>query len=466
MRATPRRRPVLRIGLALDGERLWAVPLDRFGAPVRGAKYWTRSLDGLSAAELGVAFGALQEELHAASVVAHVALLPPVVQARRLELPRLRTDELRRVLARYAGKYFFGAREPQVVGVAVLPGRQRSPIRVFAAAAPTHVVAAILDAAKDLGWKIESVTSAYDAWAAAVHAAISTPRPGAAWVVVDRDEAVEALCIERGRPSNLRRVRAGASAPKRVAELVGSQPVAKHARSEHAERAEPVVLLGTQSRQQEIAAELDRLGVARLDIAAADFTDTPEALAAAHAARADGAEVLPERVHDERRRRARRLTAALSGVAAALVVLAAGLELWGAQRELDAVLDSRAAMRSEVNQAMALRDGLMNLNERLAILASLEATAPRWSGVMATVAEHLPGDAHILAFRARGDSLVLEGIADRAAGVFEAMQIAPGVVGVRAEAPIRRELRDGERPIERFTLAAQLSRESREEPEP
>ena len=54
------------------------------------------------------------------------------------------------------------------------------------------------------------------------------------------------------------------------------------------------------------------------------------------------------------------------------------------------------------------------------------------------------------------DSLLLEGIADRAVGVFEAMQAAPDVLGVRAQAPIRRELRDGDQPIERFSLAARL----------
>ena len=77
--------------------------------------------------------------------------------------------------------------------------------------------------------------------------------------------------------------------------------------------------------------------------------------------------------------------------------------------------------------------------------------------------ENLPEDAHLTAFRGQADSLWLEGIADRAAGVFEAMQSAPDVLGVRAQAPIRRELRDGEVPIERFTLAARLAPKSREE---
>ncbi len=45
------------------------------------------------------------------------------------------------------------------------------------------------------------------------------------------------------------------------------------------------------------------------------------------------------------------------------------------------------------------------------------------------------------------------------------MQSAPGVVDVRAQAPIRRELRDGERPVERFTLGARLGGENREERE-
>ena len=68
-------------------------------------------------------------------------------------------------------------------------------------------------------------------------------------------------------------------------------------------------------------------------------------------------------------------------------------------------------------------------------------------------------DAYLAAFRGRGDSVGLEGVAQRAAGVFTALQRAPRVAGVRADAPIRQEAspRPGAPPVERFTVTARLA---------
>jgi hypothetical protein len=50
----------------------------------------------------------------------------------------------------------------------------------------------------------------------------------------------------------------------------------------------------------------------------------------------------------------------------------------------------------------------------------------------------------------------VEGRAARATGVFESLQRAPGIGGVRAEAPIQQEVQDSGPPIERFLLGARL----------
>lgn len=446
-----------RVGIALGADRIWGVSLKRNGTAVNAAHYVTRSLDGLSAAELRKAFEGMQEELGVSAVVAHVAVLPTLAQARWLELPRLKPDELRMVLQRSASKYFFGAREQQVVAAGTLPSVRRSPVGVFASAAPASVVDAILDAAEQVGWRVASVVPAYHAWAAALRTPLSKAGRKAGWLVLCGADTVELMRVSRGSPQLVRRVRSGGQVAVRVTEVLRDVQRAAGATDE------PAAVFGSTDFREELLAGLESAGIERLRIADEEVVDSAEPLAAAYAACADRTELLPERVHVARRRSARRLAAALSSAAAALFIVAAGLELWGAQRELNAVMSQRDAIRSEVDRAMGGRDVLLGINGRLAILSSLEETAPRWAGVLSAVAAHLPEDAYLTAFRAQGDSLILEGVADRAADVFQAMQSAPGVVGVRAEAPIRRELRDGERPVERFTLGARLGGEHHEE---
>jgi hypothetical protein len=439
-----------RLGIALGADRIWAVPLKRNGTAVNAADYVTRSLDGLSAAELRKAFEGMQEELGISAVVAHVAVLPTLAQARRLELPRLKPDELRGVLARSASKYFFGARERQVVGAGTLPSAQRSPVTVFASAAAASVVDAILDAAEQVEWRVASVVPAYHAWAAALRAPLRKAGRKAGWLVLCGADTVELMSVSKGSPQLVRRVRSGGQVAVHVTEVLRDAQRAAGATKE------PAAVIGSTDFREELLAGLESAGIGRLRIADEEVVNAAEPLAAAYAARADRTELLPERVHVARRRSARRLAAALSSAAVVLFIVAAGLELLGAQRELNAVMNQRDAIRSEVDLAMGGRDALLGINDRLAILSSLEETAPRWAGVMSAVAEYLPDDAYLTAFRAQGDSLVLEGVADRAADVFQAMQSAPVVVGVRAQAPIRRELRDGEQPVERFTLGARL----------
>jgi hypothetical protein len=50
----------------------------------------------------------------------------------------------------------------------------------------------------------------------------------------------------------------------------------------------------------------------------------------------------------------------------------------------------------------------------------------------------------------------MDGVADRAAPVFDDVARTPGIAGVRATAPVRREAAEGEAPLEHFSLGAQL----------
>ena len=142
---------------------------------------------------------------------------------------------------------------------------------------------------------------------------------------------------------------------------------------------------------------------------------------------------------------------------AGLFIGAAALELFGVQRELAAVIAQRAAMRDELVAVLARRDTVALLGERVAALRSAEAAAPRWSDAVALVAAYLPRGAHLLSLRAEGDSLLLDGVAHRAAPVLEAMTKAPAALTVRAQGSIRQELREDVGQVERFTLLVRFA---------
>jgi len=142
-----------------------------------------------------------------------------------------------------------------------------------------------------------------------------------------------------------------------------------------------------------------------------------------------------------------------------LVVAASGLDWWGARRDLATVAARRASIRGDVAVALARQDTVDALLARHAGLARADREAQRWSEVLADFSQYLPHDAYLAAFRGRGDSVGLEGVAQRAAAVFAALQRAPHVAGVRADAPIRQEasLRPGALPVERFAVTARLA---------
>lgn len=121
-----------------------------------------------------------------------VALLPPLVDVRRVSLPPLRDAERRRVLARDAARYFLGARGPQVIGT---DGD-------LAAAAPAALVAELEAAVAAAGWSLGVVVPAHVAWVGA-----GTASNG--WVIARLPDATELLRADRGRLVERRRLRPG-----------------------------------------------------------------------------------------------------------------------------------------------------------------------------------------------------------------------------------------------------------------
>jgi len=121
---------------------------------------------------------------------------------------------------------------------------------------------------------------------------------------------------------------------------------------------------------------------------------------------------------------------------------------------LAAVQAERARLADAVAQVQSARSRLDALGTRFATLRALESSAPAWPLVVASLAESLPRDAWLTAFRAEGDSVTLEGEARRASRVFEAVSRTPGLTGVRVAAPVRREFTPAGEPVERFVIRA------------
>jgi hypothetical protein len=143
---------------------------------------------------------------------------------------------------------------------------------------------------------------------------------------------------------------------------------------------------------------------------------------------------------------------------AACVVAAGGVYRWGLSRHLSAIAIHRQAIRPRVTSAVAARDTLDLLLRSINAMRSLERATPRWSSAIARIVVALPQDVSLITLRADGDSVTLDGQAIDAASVFAALRSTPGVVDIRATAPIRQELAVGESSIERWTIALRVAR--------
>jgi Tfp pilus assembly protein PilN len=96
--------------------------------------------------------------------------------------------------------------------------------------------------------------------------------------------------------------------------------------------------------------------------------------------------------------------------------------------------------------------------QHLATLNAIERAAPQWSAVIASLTNALPDDAHLMAIRTRDDAVIVDGVADHAARVFDALERADRLTDVKAAAAVRRELQEGgAEAVEHFVIAARVA---------
>jgi hypothetical protein len=406
-------------------------------APLNGeGGAWTALIDALRALarDSGITDGRLS-----------VALLPPLAEARGLDLPPLGEREVQLLLARGASKYFSAARGAQVVGA--VRGTRRpgaAAIPVVAAAASARIVNAIHDAARESGWTVDAVLPAEAAWGAAAAAWTGRTR-GPVQLLVAHQDRTDLVRVEGSKLVGVRRFRGGAADAAIIVEA-----------NEGAGRTVSVV--GQPNARRELAYALTGRGLTVESPASAvpEVAEEPDFLAAAFAS----PDVTPRLVTETERaadaENARRLTWRVVGAAAAIVVLAAVAELWGVKRELASVQAQRAALRPQLSTTLVGRTSVETAYQQLAALAAAERTAPEWSSVIAGVSERLPVEAYLTGFRGQGDSVTFDGLAAHAARVFEGLERVNGLVELRATAPVRHERPSDGPALERFSIGARV----------
>jgi hypothetical protein len=416
-------------------DRVWRAPLD---APPSDGTSWpslASALAGLARA-LGVTAGTLA-----------VSLMPPLTEVRQLELPPLRDDDLQRLLSRNPSRYFVGARTAQIVGASPAGRRARGggePVPVIAAAASARLMAMIHLAAEQTGWAVDAVAPAETAWAAGSVALWPALAKQRFYALIAHDDRTDLLQIDNARLVGVRRFRAGAADAAMIADAVG--PSAR------------VGVAGVVPSRQALASALSALGLSTTTASGewANAAASGDVLAAHFAGRDAGPVLRTEDSVATQRAHTRKMTTIIFASAAALVAAAALIELWGVHHQLDIVRQQRAEIRPALSSTLIGRTTVEATYRHLAVLNGIERSTPQWAGVITTLSKSIPNDAYLTAIRSRDDSLIVDGLAEHAARVFDALEKAPGLTDVKAAAAVRRELQDDGTALDHYTIAARV----------
>jgi hypothetical protein len=422
-----------------EGTAAWRVPLD---PPEAGAAGWP---------SLGAALRQLADKLGATEGKLVVALMPPLTEVRRLDLPPLKREQVLQLLARNASRYFVTAREPQVVGTSI-PKRpsKTGSVPVLGAAASARLVNSIASAAKDAGWILEGVVPAEVGWSAAASAMWPSLAKGTAHVLVHHDDRTDLLRLESGALAGVRRFRAGS---------LDAQLIASALQESRANGTAPRVgALGVTAPRQDLARVLPRESavVSAPPSEWVGASSDPMVAAATFVSPDDALTLRTEDVSELRARAGRRTTALIFAAAILLLLLSAGFELWGAKRELAAVQAERARIRPQLQTTLAGQSTFEASNRKLAALFAAHRQAPQLSAVIASVTDALPEGAYLMSFRARGDTLVVDGLAKSSEEAFAGLESVPELANVKAIGGVQRQLQDDGTALEHFTVQARM----------
>ena len=373
-----------------------------------------------------------------------VALLPPLTEVRRLELPPLKDDELHRLLARNAKRYVVNARGPQMVGAQPAAARNRSgPSPVVAAAASARLVAAVLSAAEQAGWRVRSVAPAESAWAGAALSLWPILARQGGWMALAQPDRTDLLQLEQGRLVAVRRFRPGSLDSTLIVETAGAGA--------------KLGVLGDETATSQLTDSIAKTGISVLSPPAFwRDADGINGLAAEFSGREAGPVLRSEEAWSTDQARDRRAAWVVAAAAAGILVLAAGVELWGVHHQLRLVREERERLRPQIASTLIGRGTIDATSRHLASLTAIERSSPRWSTVITELSQAITDDAYLTAIRARGDSLIIDGLAEHASRVFDALQHSKMLTDVRSAAPVRREIQDDGTALDHFTISARV----------
>jgi hypothetical protein len=442
---TRRTQPAHHVGVALSPAGLCAVVGATRGEPslVR-APLEPAPADAAAWPSLVRALAELKASTGAERI--SISLMPPLAEVRAVELPPLRDDEAERVLMRSASRYFVTARQPQIVGIASRERSTRSGTRtVVAAAAPVRLVAAIRGAAREAGFAVDAIGPAEGAWAAATASLWPALGDGAVLLAVAHRDRTDLLRVERGRLASVRRFRAGAEDVDAIADASRGANDAARPR---------LAVLGQHEEAAAMARALLARGIETHAAPRAGRLTDPEILAAEFAGAASGPTFRTDDARAAWTAAAWRATAIVAAAAVVLAVAGGALKLWGVHRQLAIVRAERAQLAPRLSATLIGRTSVEAVTRNVTGLNAVERATPAWAQTLATLTSTVPEAAYLTAFRTRGDSIVVEGLAEQASDVFNAMEQLPQLANVRAGAPVRRELQDDTTPLERFTIIA------------
>jgi hypothetical protein len=411
MRAVPRKR--LHYGIAIDAHRFVALPED----PGRGEAFTHDLTPDWTAGrwpDLVRAFDQFHLLTQSLPVRASVSLMPSFVRVRTIELPYMRRGAIVDVLQRDASRFFFAVRDDQVVAVRHVT-RSRNRRTVLAAAAPRWLIE-LIESQSSAVVQIHQIVPAHAAWAAAA-ASVKAPQRPVKWLGVPYGEALELLELRGSTVRQVRRVRSVGDEAL-VNRITGTLPAAITSLT----REEPAIQI------------------------AARCANSASVLS-----------LIAPSVQARERHRAGRQLLWLAATAATMFLSSELLGLVDINRELAHTQSAREAIRNEVADAMGVRNAVSTIERRLKLLCGIRELTPRWSDALVVRAGHLPLNAHLAEVSLSGDSLTLEGAADRASDVFEQLRQAPRVVALRATAPIRHETLSDQRTTELFSLMVRLA---------
>lgn len=358
----------------------------------------------------------------------HLALLPPLARTKGVRLPAAGRKELRRLVAREASRHFLPAPDDPVADARLVgPGSGDGPAPAVAACAEQSVTGSVLEAAQSAGLEVGLL--APGAYAAAEGARVQdgTLREGTWTLELRADGWSRDLRLEGGR---LRGVTAAGGDRREEGDRGtggGDDDGDPRSRAGTGDAGTPPpTAVGEDAPEAEEPAPATRRVSARGDGGTSDGLG-PSALAAygALVQPEDGLLLLPGPARERWTRRLR--TRAASLAAAALVILAgaAGVHLWGVEREIGAVERVRSAIAGEVARASTAREAAERMGALLADLRGLAPDRPGWPEVVAGLSRALPASSYLEELSVTDRGLMLSGAARSPASLVARLEGSP-----------------------------------------